>query len=431
MNPILLLAVLFAIVIVLLSTGLSVGISIALVGVAALFLFKGNAGLVPFIPFTCVNNFLLTAIPLFIFMGEVLLHCGASDMIYRGAGKWLTWAPGGLLHSNIGACALFAAVSGSSPATAATIGTVAYPELKRRHYDSRLSLGSLASGGTLGILIPPSITMIIYGWLAQASVGNLFAGGIIPGIILSVLYMIYIAIRVVRNPRLAPKEAAFSVKSAILGLKDLWPAIVIFIIVMGGIFGGLVTPTEAAALGASAALVMSLGLRKLTWQNLQESLLSSLKTTCMIFILVVGAFIFASLLSTMRVPEALVSLVEASDLPALVVLLLIYLLYLVLGCFIDVTSALIMTAGALLPVVTGLGFDIIWFGVVFVVLVEAGLLTPPMGINLFVIKGVSGEPLSEVVAGTLPFFGIMLLGIAIFTAFPATVLWLPNLLFGS
>ena len=212
-DPIIITVFCFGLLLALIFTGVWVAVSLAIVAALGYVIFVGNVRLLAFVPFDTMNSFVLTAIPLFIFMGEILVHCGASEMLYRGTSKWLAWAPGGLLHSNVGACALFAAISGSSPATAATIGTVAYPALKKRNYDEKLTLGSLAAGGTLGILIPPSISLIVYGMLAEASVGRLFAGGVVPGIILTAVFMAYIAVRVIRNQKLAPKEEAFSFKN--------------------------------------------------------------------------------------------------------------------------------------------------------------------------------------------------------------------------
>ena len=430
-NPILVTVFCFALLLALMFAGVWVAISLAIVAVVGYFVFVGNANLISFIPFSTMNSFILTAIPLFIFMGEILVHCGASEMLYRGTSKWLAWAPGGLLHSNIGACALFAAISGSSPATAATIGTVAYPALKQRKYDEKLTLGSLAAGGTLGILIPPSISMIVYGMLAEASVGRLFAGGIIPGIILSGMFMTYIVIRVIKNPRLAPKEEAFSVRNLIVGLKDFWAIAILMAIILGGIFGGLTTPTEAAALGASGALLIALGMRRLTWRSLGASLFSALETTCMVLFIVVAASLLASFLGIMGIPAAFATLVLGSGLPPLAILLLIYLIYIFLGCFIDGLSAMVLTMATVLPIISGMGFDIIWFGVVLTVLIEVGMLTPPMGINLFVIHGISGRDLMEVIKGSVPFFLIMLMGIALFTVFPSIILFLPDLFFVS
>jgi len=427
-DPIVLAGVCFIVLLALLAGGLWVAVALALVGVAGFLFSMGNASVTGMVPASVINSFILTAVPLFIFMGEILVHCGVSDMLYRAASRWLAWAPGGLLHSNIGSCAFFAAISGSSPATAATIGTVALPALRKRGYDERLTLGSLAAGGTLGILIPPSISLIIYGSLADASVGKLFAGGIIPGIVISLMFISYIAIRTVRNPRLAPREGALSAKGLISGLKDIWPIVLLMFIVLGGIFGGIMTPTEAAAIGCSVALIMALGLRRLSWQILKKSLLSALEVSCMCLFIVVGASILSTYFAMMRIPVAFAELATGGGLPPVVVLLLIYSLYLLLGCFIDGMSAMVLTVPTVVPVIVALGYDPIWFGVVLTVLIEVGMLTPPMGINLFVIHGISGGSLTEVIAGSAPFFLIILASIALFTVLPSLVLWLPSLM---
>jgi len=430
-DPIVVASVCVVILFVLLFSGIWVGVSLALVGVVGFLLSQGNVTHVSMVPTQVTNSFILTAVPLFIFMGEILVHCGVSEALYHSASRWLAWAPGGLLHSNIGACTFFAAISGSSPATAATIGTVALPALKKRGYDVRMTLGSVAAGGTLGILIPPSIAMIIYGALSETSIGMLFAGGIIPGIMLSGMFMAYIGLRIIRNPRLVPKEAAISVRGLILGLKGLWPILILMTIVLGGIFGGVMTPTEAAAVGSSAALLIAVALRRFSWQMVKESLFSALETTCMLMFIVVGASILSSYLAVMGVPKLFAMFVFGSGLPAVGILLLIYLLYIFLGCFIDGMSAMILTLPTVLPILATLGFDIIWFGVILTILIEVGMITPPMGLNLFVIQGISGRSLTDVILGSIPFFLIMLGGIALFTAFPSLILWLPTLLFGS
>jgi tripartite ATP-independent transporter DctM subunit len=430
LDPIVLAVLLFVLLLAILAAGVHIAVGLMIVAFLGFLFSQSNINLISFTPYSTAHSFLLTAIPLFIFTGEVVVRCGISERLYRGASKWLAWAPGGLLHSNIGSCAMFAAISGSSAATAATIGTVALPALKERHYDVRLTLGSLAGGGTLGILIPPSMTMIVFGMLAEASVGRLFAGGVIPGLILSLMFMTYIGIRAVRNPQLAPKEVKFAVRNLILSFKDFWPAFILSAIILGGIFGGLVTPTEAAALGASAALIMALGFRRLNWQMIRESLASSLRTTCMVMFIVMAANMFAAFLAVTRVPASFALLVVQSGLSNIAILIAIYLLYLFLGCFIDGLSTQVMTVPTILPVIVALGFDPIWFGVILVMLVEVGALTPPMGINLFVIQGLSKRSLADVIIGSVPFFFIIILGIVLLTMFPSLVLWLPTLFFG-
>lgn len=430
-DPFILAIVSFVVLFLLLAIGVHIAIALSMVGVIGFLIFYGNTGLAALVPFSTLDSFILTAIPLFIFMGEILVQCGASDMIYRGTSRLLAWLPGGLFHSNIGACAMFAAISGSSPATAATIGTVAIPELKKRGYDVHITLGSLAAGGTLGILIPPSINMIVYGVVAEESIGRLFAGGVVPGIILSGMFMTYIGFRVVRNARLAPKEAAFSIKGAALSFIDLWPLYILAIVVLGGIFGGFMTPTEAAALGASTSLLIAVVLRRFSWALLKSSLASSLQTACMVLFIIVGASIMSSFLSRAGIPTAVAQMVVGSDVSNLVVLLSIYAIYIFLGCFIDPVSILLLTAATVIPIVDQMGFNLIWFGVIYVVLAEIGMITPPMGLNLFVIQGISREDLWKVVIGSMPFFFIMVVCLAIFTVFPSIVIWLPTLLFGS
>ena len=431
-DPLVVLIITFVVMFALIAIGVKIAIAIAIPGVIGYYIFMGRAGLAPMVPFNTADSFVLTAIPLFIFMGEILVKCGASDMIYRGVSRFLAWAPGGLLHSNIGACALFASISGSSPATAATIGTVAIPEMKRRAYDTNLILGSLAAGGTLGILIPPSINMIVYGAITESSVGQLFAGGILPGIMLSGMFMAYIAIRILKNRSLAPKEEVrLSLKALALSFVDLWPLFVLAVIVLGGIFGGLVTPTEAAAAGSTGALLIAIVLRKFNRQMLRTSLTNAVETTCMVLLIVVGASILASIFARAGIPELVFEWAVASGFSKWVLLLFIYFLYVFLGCFIDPLSILVLTASTVIPIVVGFGFDIIWFGVVYVVLAETGMITPPMGINLFVIQGISREEISRVIVGSFPFFLLMLVGLAVLTAFPSVALVLPELFFAS
>jgi tripartite ATP-independent transporter DctM subunit len=429
--PILIAAVLFIALLFFLATGIWVAVAISLVSVAGFFIFVGNSGLTPYVPFNTLNSFVLTAIPLFVFMGELLMVSGISDGLYKGMNKCLSWIPGGLLHSNIGSCALFAAISGSSVATAATIGTVALPELEKRGYNEQLACGSLAAGGTLGILIPPSGTMIVYGMLADTSVGRLFAGGVIPGIIMAVCFMTYIYARVVRNPALAPREKAPPLWEILGSLKDIAPTVSLMVIVLGGIFSGFVTPTEGAALGAFAAMIMALCVRRLTWATLKEACLKTLEISSMVLFLVAAAFLFTSLCGVLGIPDAFSKFVVGLGWNRYLVLSLIYLLYLFLGCFIDGTCAMIMTSSVVIPLVTSMGFDLVWFGVMMVVLIEIGLLTPPFGINLFVIQGISGKPLTTVTLGSWPFFLVQILCIILYTAFPDLVLVLPNFFFGK
>ncbi len=427
-DPILLLIISGVILLVLLATGMKVAVALMVTGAVGFLIYKGQPGLSSIVPFSALNNFIIVAIPLFIFMGEILMHCGFSHRLYSGVTRWLAWLPGGLLHSNIGACAMFAAVSGSSPATAATIGTVAIPELGKRGYDQQLVLGTLAAGGTLGILIPPSMTMIVFAMLAQCSVGALFIGGVIPGLILSLMFMFYIAVKCTINPQLASREAPFAVKSAILAVFDVWPLLLLSFIVLGGIFMGLCTATEAAAIGASVALILGIIHRRLSVKVVFKALTSTAETISMVLIIVVGATVMASFFAQAGIPTYISVYIFSLDMPKYVIMAVLYLFYIGLGCFLDPLSMMVLTLPTVLPVISALGFDIVWFGITLVVLVEMGMVTPPVGLNLFIIQGLSGVDLIKVFRSTIPFLFIMLLCVVLLTVFPSLALWLPSLM---
>lgn len=374
------------------------------------------------------NSFILTAIPLFIFMGEIMLRSGISNSLYKGVTTWVGQLPGGLLHTNVVSCALFAAISGSSVATAATMGTVAIPDQQARGYDRKLILGSLVASGTLGILIPPSITMIVYGAWMEVSIARLFAGGIIPGVIISLAFMSYIGIKCSMQPVLASRVAS-SWKERLLSIKDIWPALLLIVFILLAIFGGLMTPTETAAVAATAALSLSIILRKFSFRLLYDCALSTIHTTTMILLIYVSAKILVMSLMYLGVVTAVPRFIESLDLAPLLVLLVIYVLYLVLGCFFDGMSLLLVTLPFVQPLLLHLGTDFIWFGIVVTVLIEIGLVTPPVGMNLYVIMSVSDRSLSEVVRSVFPFFLILLLSVALLTVFPQLATWLPTILF--
>ena len=379
--------------------------------------------------FNLTYNFVLTAIPLFIFMGEIILRTGFSAQLYRGLSRWFQLLPGGLLHSNITACGMFAAVSGSSVATAAAIGTVALPELEKRGYDRKLSAGSLAAGGTLGPLIPPSIAFIIYGVITETSIVRLFMAGVFPGLLLTGLFMAYIGLRVVFNRSLVPEEDPVSWRNRLLGTVEILPIACLMILVLGGIYAGVMTPTEAAAIGAFGALVMAAAFRMLDRHILWEALKESTRSTAFIMFIIVGAMLLGVVLANLRIPGALADMVQAAPLTPLMVMLAVYAIYFVMGIFLDGISMMIITLPVIFPVVTAMGYDPVWFGVAFVIIMEVGLLTPPVGLNLYVIHGISKHrPFSEVAIGSAPFFVVMLLALAIVHAFPQLSLWLPSVL---
>lgn len=426
-DPILLGGVIFLAVLIIMAIGVPIGAALGFVAICGFYLIQGNEGLAGFVPFRTMNSFILTAIPMFIFLGEVMLRSGATDGIYRSAGRLVNRAPGGLLHSNIISCALFSAISGSSPATAATIGVAAVPALKSRGYDRGLTLGSLAAGGALGNLIPPGITFLVYGALAETSIAKLFAGGMIPGIIVAALWMVYIAARATRNPALAPREASVSVVAAIVGLRELWPLALLLTLIIGGIFSGVFTVTEAAAVSAVVTLGIATWLvRGIPWKIVAESIQATVRTTSMIMIIVVGAGLFSSLLATMQVPRALSNAVVDADLHPLMLLGLVLLLYFLLGMFIDGVSAMVMTLPTIIPLIDLAGIDRVWFGVFLTMQIEVDMLLPPYGINLFVIQGIARTTLQAVFLGTVPFIIIYLLVMVLVIIFPDIILWLPS-----
>lgn len=425
--------ILATLLIVLLVCGQYVAFALATVGFVGLFwLLGGSAPLVSgMVMWHTVAFFVLVAVPLFIFMGEILLRIGLAERLYAGFSPVLGRLPGGLLISNIGSCAIFAAISGSSLATAATIGTVAIPTMEERGYDRSMIVGSLAAGGTLGILIPPSIIMIIYGALARESVGRLFMGGIIPGLISAGFFMLYIIIRVRLQPRLVPREKTIF---TMVGFRQLLvgalPVLTLVFLVLGSIYLGVTTPTEAAALGAAGAICLGLGYRKLTWRMVKEGALSTVQTTSMILLIMVGASLISYVLANLAVPRQLALAVVSLEINRLWVLSLLCLLYLLLGCFLDGASIMILTLPIIMPLIRSLGFDGVWFGVILTILLEIALLTPPVGMNLYVLQKISKADFPMLIRATIPYWLMNIGVIALLTAFPNLVLWLPSKMIG-
>lgn len=431
MEPLYATAIILVLTLALMMSGMFVGLALMVSGLIGLYVFRDNMAIASNVFFDSTNSFTLTAVPLFIFLGEILVGCGASGTIFRGTSRLLSWAPGGLLHANLLSCTMFSAISGSSPATAATIGSVALPELKKRGYDQRLSLGSLAAGGTLGILIPPSINMIVYGMIANVSIGQLFISGVFPGILMVGLFMIYVAIRVMRQRDLAPVEYQLTLRGILIGLVELWPVWFLAFVVLGGIFFGIFTPTEAAAVGTAGALLIAAGLRKLTWSMLVNAMGNTVSISSKVLIIYVGAMVLGNFLGVMGSPQQIARFVLDAELDVYQVLLMLLALYLVLGAFLDGISMMVLTVPTVMPLILGLGIDPIWFGVALVILCECGMITPPMGLNLFVIQGIAKSTLGEVVYGVMPFFGLMLFTLVVITIFPQIALWLPGLMIGG
>jgi len=424
-------AIYLVVMTLLLVGGVWIAIALGVVGVTGLLIINPTlvAG-IESVAWNTIESFVLTAVPLFLFMGAVIMNSGVSARFYRGLMPWLARVPGGLAQSNIVACSIFAALCGSSVATAAAIGAIAVPEMRARGYDMRVTTGTLAAGGTLGILIPPSIPLIIYGSTVGESVGRLFTAGILPGMVLTLAFMAFLGVQVWLHPGLVPRDAvAVTWSMRVRGLLDLMPIVLLIVLVLGGIYAGVMTPTEAAGVGAAGAVAVAALYGGLTWAVLRRSLLETVRTNAMILFIVIGAQIMSFALVSAGIPRGVVAAISDLSASRWMVFTFIVVMYLVLGCLVDALSLMLLTLPVVFPIVQAQGFDPIWFGVVLVILLETGLITPPVGINLFVIQGMSGEPLGRVAAGSLPYVVLMLLGVVLLTFFPGLALWLPAKMF--
>lgn len=373
------------------------------------------------------NEFLLVAIPLFILLGEVLLRAGLAEKMYQSMSLWLSWLPGGLMHANIGASTLFSATSGSSVATSATVGTVAIPQIKKHGYNEPLFLGSLAAGGTLGILIPPSINLVLYGVLTNSSVPKLYLAGIIPGFMLAGLFILTIMLACVFKPEWGGKKIYASWGERFRSLWNLLPPLGIFFLVVGSIYAGLATPTEAAALGVFGALVLAACYRRLTWGMLREAVEGTMKSTAMIMLIVIAAAFLNFVMSATGLTNVITDFIGGLGWSAGWMLLVLVVFYLVLGCFMETLSMMITTIPIVAPVMIGLGYDPIWLGILIIILVEAALITPPVGMNLFVVQSLrKAGSMNHVIVGALPFVGAMFLMLLLLALFPAIAMWMPN-----
>ena len=422
--------------------GLHVAPALGVIGVALMVAFSDRPllDMLGQIAWNVNSSFVLVAVPLFILMGEILVRSGISERMYRVMSHWLAPLPGGLLHSNIASCAIFAAVSGSSAATAATIGSVSLPAFRHRGYSEQLAVGSLAAGGTLGILIPPSISFIIYGVLVEESIGRLYMAGFIPGFLLAGIFMVIIAVMAKIWPRLAPRETAPSWRIRLVGLLALIPMIALMFVVLGTIYLGVATPTEAAAFGVVAALILTALERRLSLRMLADTALATVRSSCMIMLIVTGAFTLSFALAILGVPAQVTAWVTGLELSPVSLVVFLILFYLLLGTFMESLSMMVTTIPILVPALKAAGVDLVWFGVIMVVLVEAALISPPEGINLYVIHGIrksvqseAGLPsgtITDLYLGVLPFMLGMAIVLVLLVAFPDIALWLPNLMKG-
>jgi len=430
MDPVVASVILIIILFALLASGVWVALALSMVGYFGLLLFTDVpiGSIMATSSWGATASWMLTALPLFIWMGEILFRTRLSEELFRGLAPWLTFLPGRLVHTNVIGSAIFAAVSGSSAATAATIGKMTLPELKRRGYDQSISVGSLAGAATLGLLIPPSIIFIVYGISAEVSIARLFMAGVFPGIMLVILFMSYIVIWAYFHPSAIPQEtneyATFAQK--IEASRGLIPIMVLIGSVLGSLYIGIATAIEAAALGVLGALILSWFSGTLSWRTFSDSLLGAVRTACMIGFILVGAAFLTMTMGFTHIPAALAEWINSLNLSTYALLAVLTVFFGVLGCFLDGISIVVLTTSVILPMVKQAGIDLIWFGVYLVIVVEMAQITPPVGFNLFVIQGLTGHNIFYIARAALPFFIILLLAILILIAFPEIATWLPN-----
>jgi len=404
-----------------------IGFSIMISGTGGLNLLSRNI-------YDVFASYGLTTIPLFIFMGQLAFNSGISRRLYDTGYKFLGSTRGGLAMATVSACTAFGAVCGSSPATAATMATVGLPEMKRYKYADELATGAVASGGGLGMIMPPSVVLIVYGILTQQSVGALFVAGIFPAILVTILFIISIYIRCSLAPEQGPAGEVFTLKEKIKSLAGMGETLAVFVLVIGGLFMGMFTPTEAAAVGSFGVLLVSLIRRQLTWEGFVGALYETLGTSCMVMLLIAGAVVFGKFLAVTRIPFDIASWVGGFDLPPYLIMAIVISIYFIGGCFMDALAFVTLTVPIFFPVVTALGYDPIWFGIIIVMVTEMGVITPPVGINVYVVFGVAkrviGEvPLESIFKGIVPFLLAVIVGVIILMIFPQIILYLPNLMY--
>ncbi|MEP2783576.1 MAG: TRAP transporter large permease subunit [Pseudoruegeria sp.] len=436
MDPVTTAIAVFALMLAILASGMWVFMALAAAAALSLFAFMGFSpdkigAISSRIIVRSASSWELAAVPMFIWMGEIMFRTDISDRLYKGLSPLVSKIPGGLLHTNVLGSALFAAVSGSSAATTATVGRITTSELNRRGYSESLALGSLAGAGSLGLLIPPSIVLIIYGVLAEVSIAKLFIAGVMPGLMIAAFYAAYLAVRCTITPSLAPnnkvptKDATFR---AIAG--NLAPVFGLILVVLGSIYTGWATPSEAAAIGVFAALSFSALSKQLSRSMLAESLVNALKTSCMVCAILMCAAFLSSAIGYMHIPRNIAIAIDNLDLSPFVLIAALAVFYIILGFFLDGISIIVMSLPITLPVIVAAGFDPIWYGIFLVIMIELGQMTPPVGFNLFVIQGFSGVPIHKVALYAIPFFLLMCFAVFLLVIFPQIALWLPTYLAG-
>ncbi len=402
---------------------------VGFVGFSTIVSFPAALNLLAKDIFSEFSSYNLTVIPLFVLMGQIAFHSGISKRLFHAAYKFIGHWPGGLAMATVGACAAFAAICGSTNATAATMAAATLPEMKRYNYKASLATGVVAAGGTLGILIPPSVIFIVYGIQTEQSIGKLFIAGILPGILLTVLFMTTIYIWVTLKPDLAPRGPRATLKEKIASLTGLLETGLIFFLVMGGLFGGIFTPTEAGAIGALSTLLIAMVRRNISWNGFQMALFETTRITCMILMIVAGATVFGHFLAVSRIPFDIANWIAGFSLPSAVVMFMIILVYLIGGCFIDALALIMLTIPIFYPVIKQLNYDPLWFGVVMVLVTQIGVITPPVGVNVYVVSGVARDvPLNVIFKGVVPLLIALTIGTLLLIPFPQIALFLPSLL---
>lgn len=434
MDPIVATSLVFLLLMVILSSGMWVFLSLALAAALSLYGFLDYSperigAIASRVIVRSASSWELAAVPMFIWMGELMFRTDISDRLFRGLAPLVRHVPGGLLHTNIAGSALFAAVSGSSAATTATVGKITTTELQGRGYSESLAFGSLAGAGSLGLLIPPSIVLIIYGVLAEVSIAKLFIAGIIPGILIALLYTSYIGIRCILNPSLSP-ERDFDRRDAhpLQILRNLSPVLSMILVVLGSIYTGWATPSEAAGIGVLVAVVFAAVTRQLTWAIFRDSLQGALRTSAMVCAILMCAAFLSSAIGYMHLPREIAQFIESLDMSPYALIACLALFYIILGFFLDGISIIVMSLPITLPIVIQAGFDPVWYGIFLVIMIELGLMTPPVGFNLFVIQSISGKSIGTVAIYAIPFFLLMCLAAALLVVFPQIVLWLPQVI---
>ena len=437
-DPLILSIVLIFIMFVFLLSSIWIGVSLILTGIVGMLIFENNlppvisifdkiGDLLASSMYDSLNSWSLAALPIFILMGEILYKSSISTRLLNGLTPWLNFIPGKLLHVNVAACSLFAAISGSSSATTATVGKITLDELKKRGYSKSLAIGSLAGSGTLGFLIPPSLIMIIYGVLSNVSIGKLFMAGILPGLLLATLYSVYIMIVSRIDKSVVPEEnVKYTMNDYIHSLKDLFPVFSLILVVLGSIYGGLATPTEAASLGVLGAVVLAVYFKSFSIEVMRNALLNTIKTSIMISFIIVGAGFLSQVVGFLGIARAISEFIGTLGLSPMMLILILGIMYLFLGMILDGISIVVMTLPIVLPIILMAGFDPLWFGIFLVFMVELSQITPPVGFSLFVIQSISGEKIEYILKATLPFFILMIVAVVLITFFPEIVQFLPK-----